>query len=121
MPSEASLANLRSYQPGQTGNTIGAKGLRRALAKCRRNSDEALEVIFACMRDKDAPWPSRLTAACYVYDRAWGKAKEHVSFDGADGMNIMIVTGVPRSDDAQPVADETTYTIDYDAGEEDAS
>jgi hypothetical protein len=40
---------------------------------------------------------------------------------GNTNLNFVIVTGVPRADDtAQPVADETTYTIEYDAGEEDA-
>lgn len=110
-----------AWQPGQSGNTVGAKGYRRVLALARKNSPEAMEAIIACMRDPEASWRERITAATVILERAWGKPKEHVSFDGADGMNITIITGVPRNDDAsQPVADETTYTIEYNAGEEDA-
>jgi hypothetical protein len=120
MPSEASLANLRPWQPGQSGYTVGsAKGYKRVLHLARKNSPEAMQTIIDCLKDNDAR--VRMTAATVILDRAWGKPKEHVSFDGADGMNIVVVTGVPRTDDEQqPVATETTYTIEYDAGEDGA-
>ena len=112
MPSEASLANLRSWQPGQTGNTVGAKGL----ALARKNSYAAMEAIVGCLADPDPR--VRLTAATTILDRAWGKPKEHVSFDGAEGMTVVVLTGVPDPDNQQqPVTDETSFTIEYD-GEE---
>jgi hypothetical protein len=123
MPSEASLANLRpAWQPGQGGFTgQQARGYRRVLGLARKNSPEAMQAIIDCLRDSDPR--VRLAAATTILDRAWGKPKEHMSFDGADGMNITIVTGVPDPDNhQQPVADETTtFTIEYDAGEEGTS
>lgn len=112
-----------AWQPGQSGNELGAhRGYRRVLALARKNSPEAMEAIIACMRDPDASWRERLTAATVILDRAWGKPKEQFSFEGADGANILIVTGVPRTEDTNTVADETkavagetTYTIELDA------
>jgi hypothetical protein len=70
------------------------------------------------MRDPEAPWASRLTAATWVVERAYGKTKETLSLDGIDGVNIMIVTGVPDPDNhQQPVATET-FTIEYEPGED---
>ena len=119
MPSETSLANLRPWQPGQNGFAgQQPKGYRRVLSLARKNSPEAMETIIACMRDPEASWRERLTAATVILDRAWGKPKEHVSFDGAEGMTVVVLTGVPDPDNQQqPVTDETSFTIEYD-GEE---
>jgi hypothetical protein len=122
MPNAASLANLKpAWQPGESGYA-GYKptGLRRVLSLARKNSPAAMQAVIDCLHDADAR--VRMAAAIAILDRAWGKPKEHVSFDGTEGMNIVIVTGVPRTDDtSEQVATETTYTIEYDAGEEDAS
>ena len=115
-------AGLRPpWQPGESGfHGQQPKGLRRVLASARKASPEAIERAIQCMRDEDAPWPSRLAAIALILERAWGKPKEHLSLEGADGANIVIVTGVPRNEDTtQPVAAETTFTIEY-AGEEEA-
>jgi hypothetical protein len=117
-------AGLRApWQPGQSGNELGAhRGYRRVLASARKASPEAIERAIQCMRDDAAPWPSRLAAIALILERAWGKPKEHLSLDGAAGANIVIVTGVPRNEDTtQPVATGTTFTIEYNAGEEDAT
>lgn len=68
-----------------------------------------------CMRDESATWRERLAAVAMILDRAHGKPKEHMSFDASDGTSITIITGVPRNGDDAPVANETTYTIEYDA------
>jgi hypothetical protein len=117
------IATLRPpWQAGQSGNERGSnRGYRRTLSIARKATPEAMETAIRCMRDEGAPWPARLNAIAMILDRAWGKPKEHVSFDGTEGMNIVVVTGVPRTDDtSEQVATETTYTIEYDAGEEDA-
>jgi hypothetical protein len=120
MPSEASLANLRPpWQPGKSAYVANAKGHRRVLAMARRASPEAMQAIIDCALDKNASWRERIPAALAVIERAWGKSQERLTLEGADGANIVIVTGVPRNEDAtQPVAAETTFTIEYNAGEE---
>src|SRR4029077_3458710 len=98
---------------------VGAKGHRRVLAMARRASPEAMQAIIDCALDKNAPWGARIPAALAVIERAWGKSQERLTLEGADGANIVIVTGVPRNEDTtQPVATETTFTIEYNAGEE---
>lgn len=99
MRSEASLANLRPpWQPGQSANTVGAKGYREVLKLCRTKSPAAIKVLIACMEDEAAPWPSRIAAATTIVDRAWGKPKEHVQIDGDGIASLRIEFVDPRTD-----------------------
>jgi hypothetical protein len=93
MPSEASLANLQPWQPGQSGNVVRGRtrGYRRILSESRKLSFEALQTITACMRNEEAPWPSRLRAAEVILDRAWGEPDKHVQLDGASGIALLHV------------------------------
>jgi hypothetical protein len=85
----------------------------------RKGSPEAVETIQACIRDPEAPWPSRLAAAFWLVERAWGKAKEVHEFNGAEGVTVVVLTGVPDPDSQQqPVTDETSFTIEYEGGDE---
>lgn len=109
------------WQPGQSGNALGNhKNYRAVLKLARANSVPAMQTIIDLLKDEDPRM--RLQAATVILDRAWGKPKEQFSFEGADGANILIVTGVPRTEDTNTVADETkpvsgetTYTIELDA------
>jgi hypothetical protein len=118
MPSEASLANLRPpWQPGHGGFTgQQAKGYRRVLGLARKNSLQAMQTIVDCLKDPDPR--VRVTAATTILERAWGKPKETLQLAGADGMQVVVVTGVPRPDDqTQATVEGTVYTIPYNAEE----
>lgn len=124
MPSEASLANLIPWKPGQSGNPgYVPKAQRVVLTLARKNSPAAMQTIIDLLHDPDAR--VRLAAATTILERAWGKPKEHMHIDGA-GNNVLIVTGVPRPDEQQVsdattiVAGETTYTIEVDTTEDEA-
>lgn len=85
-----------------------------------------MQTLIECMHDTAAGWPVRVHAAIAVIERAWGKPEAKLSLDGADGANVLILTGVPRSgedvaSETTIVADDTTYTIDMDGAEDDAS
>lgn len=118
MPSEASLANLRPWQPGQSGSPgFQPKGYRRVLHLARKNSPEAMQTIVDLLHDPDPR--VRLTAATAILERAWGKPKEHLQLGGAEGANVLVVTGVPRSDEVslEQLAD-AQVTIEYTAEDE---
>lgn len=112
MPSEASLANLRPWPKGTSGSAgLQPKGYRRVLSLARKNSPEAMQAIIDCLKDPDPR--VRLTAATHILERAWGKPKEHMTFEGAEGANILVVTGVPDPASVQQASE--TFTIDYEA------
>ena len=69
-----SLANLRSFSKGKSGNPSGrpkipddVKELARGLTK------EAIATLATVMRDAEAPHSARVRAAETLLDRAWGK------------------------------------------------
>ena len=93
MPSAASLANLKPpWQPGEGGNgKLNNRGYNTVLKAARTLSTEAVQVLAECIRDPNAPWPSRITAATTILDRAWGKPREHVQIDGDGIASLRIV------------------------------
>ena len=74
MVTPRSLANLRSFSKGKSGNPSGrpkipddVKELARGLTK------EAIATLATVMRDAEAPHSARVRAAETLLDRAWGK------------------------------------------------
>jgi hypothetical protein len=97
-----SLANLKRYPKGTTGNPKGRtpqaqrdprKIIEKAIEKAeiviiedlreaaKLLTAEALETVRAALNAPDCPWSTRVTAAFGVFDRGWGKPKEHVQTD----------------------------------------
>jgi hypothetical protein len=107
-----SLANLRRYPKGTTGNRNGRRGHGkplerqvdeimeeaiehaetvliedvRAVAKLR--TDKALRTLERALDAPSCPWSTRVTAAQALLDRGWGRATEavkaEVGFDLAE-------------------------------------
>jgi len=69
----------------------------RSLA--RGHTETAINVLVGIMNQTEAPHAARVSAACAVLDRGWGKPVQ--AHEGTeDGPPIgVIVTGVPRKGD----------------------
>jgi hypothetical protein len=82
-PRERSLANLRPWKPGQSGNRTGRPvGLE---AICREHTQKSVDVLVAALSDDDAR--IRVTAAGMLLDRGWGKPAQSVT-DATTGDKI---------------------------------
>jgi len=104
MPTEASLANLRPYQKGQSGNERGRnRGYARILSASRKASPEAIEKAIECMRDVTAPWNNRLKAIEIILDRAWGAPDQSLKLDAGDSVNSITLNIVSVGEHAETV------------------
>jgi hypothetical protein len=67
----------------------------------RAHTESALNVLAGVMNQPDAPPAARVSAACALLDRGWGKPTQLVGGDDdADAITIrQIITGVPRATD----------------------
>jgi len=83
------------FKPGQSGNPKGCpKGIGHFRRKCRDYSDEALEYVVSVMRNKSVHVKTRMAAACYIIEHAWGKPKQAVVTENEDGQQRPITFGV---------------------------
>ncbi len=65
------------WQPGQSGNPAGRGGdYQRCMQLCREASYESAQEIIRLGRESDDE-RVRYMANTWVYERAWGKAKEY--------------------------------------------
>ncbi len=107
--SERSLANLRPFQRGTSGNPGGKPKGEDVRALARKNTKRAMERIVELIEDADPR--VALMAAKEVLDRAYGKPK--VAEDSDDDPNsrknvtINIVRYADRDQPTEPVATET--------------
>jgi hypothetical protein len=90
-----------------------------ALGRAEANLGVARALFKAATREHQ---PNVVAQMFWLKNRA-GWKDIGVGNPGGGNMNFVIVTGVPRNEDTtQPVATETTtFTIEYDAGEEEQS
>ncbi len=70
----ASIANLRHFQPGQTGNPRGRAKRDLDLAEiARAHTEEAIATLVEIMTDTAASPASRVSAAQALLDRGYGR------------------------------------------------
>jgi hypothetical protein len=79
------LPRGKPFQPGKSGNKSGRPAKteeeRTLEAMCKDKTPEALATILAIMHSSQQD-RAKLSAAQYVIDRGWGKAKESVELSG---------------------------------------
>ncbi len=68
------MANLRQFQPGQSGNPRGRPKRDHDVAQlARRHTVEAIQALVDVMRDEASPPSARVSAATVLLDRGYGR------------------------------------------------
>ena len=88
--SEKSLANLRPFKPGQSGNPQGRpKGAARVAREVCGGTPAGLARVLASIADDEKARPQdRIMAARELWDRGWGKAAAFAAIEGADPLEL---------------------------------
>ena len=70
-------ANSTSFRPGQSGNPNGRpKVVADVQNAAREHSTEAIKTLAQIMCDPKAPAAARISAACALLDRGYGKPSQ---------------------------------------------
>ena len=81
---------MAKFVKGKSGNPGGRPkdefGLRDL---ARKSTIEALSTLKEIMADKDAPHAARVTAACALLDRGYGKPAQQIIGNGDDGSHTL--------------------------------
>ena len=91
-------ANSTSFRPGQSGNPNGRpKVVADVQNAAREHSGEAIKTLAQIMCDPKAPAAARISAACALLDRGYGKPLQTVD---ANNTNVhYAVSDKPMSDE----------------------
>ena len=112
-----SMANLRKWKPGESGNPRGMDpGIAHVRELARQFTPEAIETLVEIMGDTDATKAARVAAANALLDRGWGKPDQSVSIDGGQSLLSILdelekrrdmrdATVLEHDNDAQPGSD----------------
>jgi hypothetical protein len=94
----ARRATSTSFKPGQSGNPNGRpRVLADVQNTAREHSSEAIETLAGIMRNPKVPAAARISAACALLDRGYGKPLQTVD---ANNTNVhYAVSDKPMSDD----------------------
>lgn len=96
--SSGKAARGRPFEKGKSGNPGGRKKKteeeRRVEEMARVHTEDALTTLVTIMKNPVAKDSARVTAACAVLDRGWGKAPQVVELGNKDGQPLAL-TNVP--------------------------
>lgn len=83
------------------GRPKGAKNKVTAKVKAaaQEYTSEAIETLATIMKDPNEPAAARVSAANSILDRAYGKPTQAIAGDDDNPLQMIITTGVPRTDD----------------------
>ena len=101
-----SLANLRKWQPGQSGNPKGMEpGVGHVRELARQHTEESIEKLVEIMRDESAPPSAQGAAANALLDRGWGRPDQAVSIDQGQSL-LSILDELERRADLKEIEGE---------------
>jgi Family of unknown function (DUF5681) len=91
-------ANSTSFRPGQSGNPNGRpRVLADVQNAAREHSADAIKTLSDIMNNPKAPAAARISAACALLDRGYGKALQTVD---ANNTNVnYVVSDQPMTEE----------------------
>ncbi len=102
-----SLANLRKWKPGQSGNPKGMEpGVGHVRELARQHTEESIEKLVEIMRDENAPPSAQGAAANSLLDRGWGRPDQSVSIDPGHSL-LTILDEIERRAELRTIEGET--------------
>lgn len=73
------VRNAGMFKPGVSGNPGGRPKMDATIRDLARTyTAEAIETLAQIMRNRNAPPSARVSAACAILDRGWGKPAQFV-------------------------------------------
>ena len=85
----ARRATSTSFKPGQSGNPSGGPRILADVQNAARDySAEAIETLARIMRNPKTPAPARISAACALLDRGYGKPSQAI--DGTTNVHYFV-------------------------------
>jgi hypothetical protein len=116
-----SLANLKNYPPGVSGNPNGRKPattetqtLRAIMRLARTHSADAIEVLRSIMMDESASTRDRIAAAVAMLDRGCGRPIAAVYSGGTNLPSEMLSdTGLDGAEITPLLADAKQGPVEY--------
>jgi hypothetical protein len=99
--SGGTVANLRPWKPGQSGNPAGRPKGIAATVKERVQPEELVDILLEVARDPKAKPSERVAAVDKLADRGWGKAPAFAAIEGSDPLELGAI-----AQEIQSIADE---------------
>src|ERR1700730_15443547 len=102
----ARRATSTSFKPGQSGNPSGGPRILADVQNAARDySAEAIETLARIMRNPKTPAPARISAACALLARGYGKPLQTVD---ANNTNVNYVVSDQPMTEEEWVAERVT-------------
>ncbi len=96
---------MAKFQPGTSGNPGGRPREDPSLRQlAKERSQEALEVLVTLMMNKKAPPSARITAACAVLDRGFGRPGSSLEVTGKGNAPLLKAAEMSNLELARRVA-----------------